>query len=263
MYNTAAYELIIKRNNAAAYQMIPNINLITPLNTTIQTFQSNTEFKYKNILLDSLNHVIKYDTEKIPAEFNSLLRIDGMSGGYYRLLINNVVKKLGNDARYLEVGSFKGSTACAAMYNNKCKVLCIDNWSEFGGPKEEFNANISIHKNNNVQLNLIERDFRKVDYSSIGKYNVYLFDGPHSHMDHYDGIIYAQPALDESHILVVDDWNWEKVSTGTLESLNKIKSVVQESLIIKTSEIGDHPKSAGKHSKWHNGYYIAVVSKNA
>ena len=30
------------------------------------------------------------------------------------------------------------------MYNNKAEIICIDNWSLFNGPKEEFLKNSRI-----------------------------------------------------------------------------------------------------------------------
>jgi hypothetical protein len=67
--------------------------------------------------------------------------IDGMSGQKYRTFINNLVGSY-PDARYLEIGSWGGSTATAALYGNSVKALCIDNWSQFGGPRTTFFANI-------------------------------------------------------------------------------------------------------------------------
>ena len=68
-------------------------------------------------------------------------QIEGMSGQKYRTLINHFVKSH-LDARYLEIGSWQGSTAAAALYGNSVKALCIDNWSQFGGPKSTFLTNL-------------------------------------------------------------------------------------------------------------------------
>ena len=62
------------------------------------------------------------------------------------------------------------------------------------------------------RLRVIEGDFRSVDYASLGKFNVYLFDGPHAEEDQRDGIVCALPALAERFLLVVDDWNWLDVA---------------------------------------------------
>jgi len=60
------------------------------------------------------------------------------------------------------------------------------------------------------KVSFIERNFREVDFCHLGKFNVYLFDGPHSYKDQFDGVMLAEPALDEIFVLVVDDWNWEQ-----------------------------------------------------
>jgi hypothetical protein len=113
--------------------------------------------------------------------------MEGMSGKKYRYLINNLVG-LTPDARYLEIGSHSGSTACSALWGNKCKATCIDNWSEFGGPKNQFHENINQVLTSDIDFKFIESDFRKVDYSNIGKHNIYLFDGTHFEQDQYDGV---------------------------------------------------------------------------
>jgi hypothetical protein len=57
-------------------------------------------------------------------------QIDGMSGIKTRHFYNNLLSL--DDSRYLEIGTWKGSSVCSAMFGNTQKVLCIDNWSEFG-----------------------------------------------------------------------------------------------------------------------------------
>ena len=53
-------------------------------------------------------------------------------------------------------------------------------------------------KQNTILLTMI----RKVDYN-IGKYNIYLFDGPHHFEDHFEGITFVQPALTDKYILMM------------------------------------------------------------
>ena len=54
--------------------------------------------------------------------------------------LNNIIY---DGCNYLEIGSWKGSTTSAALYNNKPNSsISIDNFSQFGGPKEEFWNNI-------------------------------------------------------------------------------------------------------------------------
>lgn len=184
--------------------------------------------------------------------------LPGMSGRKYRLFVNNLIKQIA-DSRYLEIGSWKGSTACAAIYGNKLKALCVDNWSQFGGPKEEFQSNVDLClKDSDCDFSFIESDFRKVDYSSIGKFNVYFYDGPHEEQDQYDGLIIAQPALDDVYILIVDDYNHENVIKGTNRALDFLKHTVISSILIETP----YPGPREQHSDWHAGYFIAVIKKS-
>jgi hypothetical protein len=122
-----------------------------------------------------------------------------MSGQKYRTLINTLIETL-DRPRYLEIGSW------------------LD-WSQFSGTKEQFLANIKKAKSNSSEFHLIERDFREIDYRALGKFNVYLFDGPHTLIDHRDGILVVQPCLADRFVLIVDDWNWRSGRTGTMRGL--------------------------------------------
>ena len=73
------------------------------------------------------NHVSKID--------QGIIRMDGMTGTKTRHFYNNLLDI--PDARYLEIGTWKGSSVCSAMCNNKATVVCVDNWSEFGGCFDE------------------------------------------------------------------------------------------------------------------------------
>src|ERR1700676_782571 len=73
-------------------------------------------------------------TYRLPEEIRG---IEGMSGQKYRSLVNSLVRAY-PDPHYLEIGSWAGSTATAALHGNSVQALCIDNWSQFGGPRTEF-----------------------------------------------------------------------------------------------------------------------------
>jgi len=186
--------------------------------------------------------------------------IDGMSGQKYRTFINNFVGSH-PDARYLEIGSWQGSTAAAALNGNSVKALCIDNWSQFGGPKSAFLANIKRVRSQSpdVDFRFIENDFRCVDYTSLGRFNIFLFDGPHEERDQYDGIMVARPALERSFVLIVDDWNWRQVRLGTFRAIRNAGYSIAASVEIRTTQDNTHAPVHGKNSDWHNGYFIAVL----
>lgn len=190
----------------------------------------------------------------------AVLQIEGMSGKKYRRFINNLIRSLG-DTKYLEIGSCAGSTLCSAINRNTVRATAIDNWSQFGGPKEEFLANLNRFKTPKAYVNLIENDFRNVDYGSIGEFQVYLYDGPHQQQDQYDGLKLVLPGLEASFVYIVDDWNWTQVRQGTIKAISDIGASLNYALEIRTTLDGSDGPVTNQNGDWHNGYFISVLSK--
>jgi hypothetical protein len=181
---------------------------------------------------------------------------------YSEEIINNVVESI-DDARYLEIGTWAGSTACSALYGNKVKTTCVDNWTEFGGPKDLFFSNIDKLKSPDIDFSFIENDFNLIDYTSIGKFNVYMYDGSHSEENQYNGITKVLSALDDTFLLVVDDWNWYDVRSGTLKAIedNNLNIVCNIEIRTMQEQVWWAPDILGSDSDWHNGYFIALIKK--
>lgn len=213
--------------------------------------------KYSNQILTSY-YQANQDQTNLP---DWLMNITSMSGRKYKKFINSLISQI-EDARYLEIGTWTGSTACSAMYQNNVSCYFIDNWEQFnpnGNIKELFFEN--VEKIPNTNFNFLELDFRKVNYEKIGKYNVYFFDGPHEEQDQYDGVVYAQPALENEFIFICDDWNWNKVRAGTSQAFSDLNIDIQYSLEIRTTLDGSTPEVVYETSDWHNGYFIASCKK--
>ena len=207
---------------------------------------------YKNLVETAFQNAEK-NVSKITKE---IMAIDGMSGRKTRHFYNNLLNT--EDARYLEIGTWKGSTVCAAMCGNKGKVVCIDNWSEFGGPKNDFFKNFNKFKGNN-DATFIEGDCYKVDISVLPKFNIYMYDGNHSTESHYKALLHYYNCLDDTFIFIVDDWNFSYVRDGTLESIKKLNlKVLYEKQIILHASHTPHPQSA---DTWWNGIYVAILKK--
>ena len=230
-------------------------------------FDQNT---YSKNLKLSLSQALAMNT-KIP---DWIKFMPGMSGKKYRYLINNLIS-LTKDSRYLEIGSWTGSTVCSALYGNTVKAVCIDNWITF--PEEEqvrkfFNTNnqkktfgINTKKviTEKIDFQFIESDFRKVNFNKLGKFNIYCYDALHDRKSQYDGITIAQPALDNIFTLIVDDWNLKEVRNGTLNAFGDLGITVISTIEVKTTQNDIYPKFIHSHySDWHNGYFIAVCEKS-
>lgn len=190
--------------------------------------------------------------------------MEGASGKKYRYFINNLISLL-DDARYLEIGTWAGSTACSALYGNKVKSLCVDNWSEFGGPKDLFFKNIKKvqEETPTLDFSFIENDFKLINFNDIGKFNVYFYDGSHNEYDQYMALMLAQSALDDTFVFIVDDWNWVGPRNGTWKAINELQLKVLSSIEIRTitDDVFHAPDLNGTNSDWHNGYFISILQK--
>ena len=68
--------------------------------------------------------------------------IKGLTSNKVRCFLNNVCGV--EDCNYLELGVHRGATFCSAIYANYVNAVAIDNWSEYGGPKNIFLDRITI-----------------------------------------------------------------------------------------------------------------------
>ena len=186
---------------------------------------------------------------------SDVLAIDGMSGSKTRHFYNNLLTI--DDARYLEIGTYKGSTVSAAMCNNNASVVCIDNWSEFGMNLQEFLKNFNTFKGNN-NARFIEKDCWLVDPMALGKFNIYMYDGHHAHDSHYKALSHFMSCLDNVFIYIVDDWNWKAVRDGTNSAIYDLKlKIHHQREILVSEESSVWPDRQG----WWNGITIFVLEK--
>jgi hypothetical protein len=189
---------------------------------------------------------------------DEIIAIDGMSGKKTRHFYNNLLNT--DDARYLEIGTWKGSSVCSAMCNNKAKVICIDNWSEFGGPKDEFLVNFEKFKGEN-DATFIENDCYKIDISILPKFNIYMYDGNHTNDSHNNALLHYYDCLDDIFIFIVDDWNWEDVRNGTMKSIKKMNLKVLYEKEIRLTWNNSHTDQPEARDTWWNGIYVSILQK--
>jgi hypothetical protein len=181
---------------------------------------------------------------------NDILALDGMSGSITRHFYNNVVSM--ENTRYLEVGTWKGSSTCSAMFGNEADVVCIDNWSEFGDVKKDFLDNVGKFKGSN-KLTIIEKDAFTITVEDFPhKFNIYLYDGHHSIESHEKSLTHLIDAMDDIFIFIVDDWGWGDTQIGTRQALAKLGLVV---------EYEKEYVTPGGGKGWWNGTVVMVLRK--
>ena len=238
-YNNNKNKHVYLNNNLCYYNYIYFSNMIETYKTLIENAFQNAE-----------NNISKIT--------NDIIIMEGMSGTKTRHFYNNLLHI--EDARYLEIGTWKGSSVCSAMFGNKAKITCIDNWSEFGGPKDDFLVNFEKFKGEN-DANFIEDDCYKVDVSSLSKFNIYMYDGNHSNKSHYKALLHYYDCLDDIFIFIVDDWNWIDVRDGTMNSIRELNlKILYEKEIRLTWDNSVTPEPELSQN-WWNGIYIAILQK--
>lgn len=205
-----------------------------------------------NIFKSLIEKSLENAEQNISKITDDIITMDGMSGTKTRHFYNNL---LSNDyTKYLEIGTWKGSSVCSAMCGNKSKIVCIDNWSEFGGPKNEFLLNFKKYKGEN-DATFIEKDCFRVDVSILPKFNIYMYDGNHTNESHYKALLHYYNCLDDIFIYIVDDWNWQKVRDGTNKVIKDLNlKILYEKNIIKSNDI------TTPH-EWMYGIYIVLLLK--
>ena len=152
-----------------------------------------------------------------------ILMMDGMSGHKTRHLYNNICNLEG--ATYLEIGTWKGSSFISAMYKNTNTLgISVDNWTEFGNPREEFHANVRRFLSPGQPLMLYDKDCWTLTKNHIPKsIDIFMFDGAHNYEEQKKAITYYCQYFSKYVIIMIDDWicDWVDVKRGTMDGFRE------------------------------------------
>jgi hypothetical protein len=98
--------------------------------------------------------------------------------------------------------------------------------------------------------------------STIEKFNVYLYDGDHSELDHFKALEYYIDNLDDEFIFIVDDLNWENVRDGTMRAIRELNLTVKfrHEIFMSPDDLKGMPRHNGKDTFW-NGCGIFLLEK--
>lgn len=129
-------------------------------------------------------------------------------------LVNYAVAGM-NGASYINVGVWNGFTLFSGMAGNPGKeVLGIDNFSEFGGPREAFLGRYEgLCRSDRHRF--IEDDFERYFETHTAPIGVYYYDGAHDYVSQYRGLEVAAPFFAPSAVIFVDDWNTQPPRDAT------------------------------------------------
>lgn len=199
-------------------------------------------------LVDSVNNIVD-------------ISIPGLTSTRVQSLINGIAK---SSSKYLEIGSYQGATAAAALSGNKLDAYFVDTWQD--APQavregretpatnslEEFKSNIAPYKGDN-KVFISNSDMFKVNVKNISDVDLFFYDGPHDLESTKNAVKYYSPVFSKHAILIFDDANWTEVVQGAY------KGIVESGLkILYSKKVLNALES---DTDWWNGIYIVVVEK--
>lgn len=144
--------------------------------------------------------------------------VAGFTGPNELAVLQAAAASMPDDEAYLEVGTFKGRSLCAAVQDNAGKdFYAMENFLEFGmqgvEARSELMSNLTTHASD-VDVVLLEGDcFRLMsDRSLITRpVGVYFYDGEHTLLSHYLALAVVEPLLADEALVLVDDASWPVV----------------------------------------------------
>jgi predicted O-methyltransferase YrrM len=186
--------------------------------------------------------------------------IPGLTSPKVQKFLNGICK---NSSSYLEIGSYLGATAVAALDGNTLNAYFVDMWSEPIQParddldelptndKQTFITNVKKYKGNN-NIRLFDSDLFNVDVSELENIDVFFYDGPHDFETTSKAVQYYAPTFSKGAILIFDDANFDGVVYGADAGIEQSGLKTSYTKIILTDEI-EHK------SEFWNGLYIVII----
>lgn len=163
-------------------------------------------------------------------------KIHGLTSIRHKCLISNLCAKV--NTRYLEIGVYKGATLIAAMFDNKTvKAVAVDHflyddreadkWAPEGfiwdNMKSQFEHNMNMYRPHPERMNkdnikFIQSDFKDVDWTKQGKFDVIHFDADPINEEVYENFFTkVTPALANDCVVVFT----QQSNSDFAELLNK------------------------------------------
>jgi hypothetical protein len=167
--------------------------------------------------LESCNTMIPSRERELKQNLRRICNIPRMSTLAIGALINGGVSQMRDGESFVNVGVWHGFTLLSGMVNNARKrCIGVDNFSEFGNPKQAFLNRFDSYKK--PYHFFYEMDY--IDYFSRvhrGKIGFYIYDGCHDYNNQIRGLRVAEPFFSENAIILIDDINYNDVKKATMD----------------------------------------------
>jgi hypothetical protein len=187
-----------------------------------------------NIPFEIVNTRLPEGGQDMKQKLGALCNIPRMSTFAIGAIINRTVASMAVNARFINVGVWHGFTLLSGMTENPDKVcIGVDDFSEFGGPKEQFLQRFNEQKSANHYFYDIDyrEYFAKIHSGEIG---FYIYDANHSYENQLMGLKLAEPFFGKNCIVLVDDTNGVDPRQATLDFINHNRNKYEILLDAKT-----------------------------
>lgn len=208
-------------------------------------------------LIDHVQSCINFGEQKSSKLSRDVLKVPGMTSPKVKHFLNNLCTL--TNCTYLEIGVWKGATFTAALYHNQDSIIQavgIDNWSEFGGPYQEFKKYTSLYLKN-IPFQFYSHDAFTINIGELFKnpVDIYFYDGNHTAQSQELAFTYYDSIFADAFIAIVDDWNHPPVPIGTRNAFEKLGYTILFERILPARPQGEDI------NQWWNGLYVAVIRR--
>lgn len=178
--------------------------------------------------MDLIRHIddsIEWGKLEVSKLTQDILDIHGISSNKVKSFLNNICNIDG--ATYLEVGVFRGSTFCSAIYGNDIYSIAVDNFmspnltpknvsQKMGNyykhnidilPQDEFITNVKKYGEAG-KVSVYKTDYQTFDFKTLPNVDIIFYDGETKYHDQYIALTNMLPIFSKETILIMDDWNW-------------------------------------------------------
>ncbi len=177
--------------------------------------------RYQLDTIDASFTVLPEGQEEYRKLLEPILQIPRYSTYANAAIIARTVREMAPDASYVNVGTWHGFSLLAGMLAGPDrKVVGVDNFSEFGGPRKQAMARFQRFKGE--QHSFFDMDYREYfSKAHKGEIGFYFYDGEHSYDNQLKGLMVAEPFFAKDCIVMVDDTNWDAPRRATLDFMSE------------------------------------------
>jgi hypothetical protein len=172
-------------------------------------------------------------------------RMSTLANGY---LINGIVRNMSPHCAYLNIGVWRGFTFFSGLVGNADKIcIGVDNFSQFGGPRDHFLGGYERYKSSNSAF--FDMDYEVYfDTQHRAPIGLYYYDGDHEYKHQLHALEVVERFLAPDALIIVDDTNIEAVRGANLDFMASRPGKYQIVL--------DEPTFGNFHPTFWNGLMI-------